>query len=177
MCRRNKEEVVRLVKVLCVLDETGYTKEMPVVYAVTVRAVIEREGRYAMQLSGRGEYKIPGGGVEQGEDLMTALEREVLEETGLIVIPETVSEIGEIIEYRPDKFSPQDKFERHTFYYRCQVREEQHELQLTPSELDKEFQFVWEKPEIIYEHNRELCKSPYQIRDTIFMKMLLDGEV
>lgn len=43
-------------------------------------------------------HKIPGGGVEEGEDIMQALKREVLEEIGCEI--ENIKELGIIEEYR-----------------------------------------------------------------------------
>ena len=42
-------------------------------------------GRVLMIRSSRGDWEFPGGQVELGEDLMTALQREVREETGITV--------------------------------------------------------------------------------------------
>ena len=50
------------------------------------------------QCSQEGEYKIPGGGQEPGENYEQTLIREVKEETGLYVRPESICELGEIIE-------------------------------------------------------------------------------
>jgi 8-oxo-dGTP diphosphatase len=58
---------------------------------VGVGAVIVHEGRVLLVQRGReplrGHWSIPGGAVETGETLETALRREVLEETGLTVNP------------------------------------------------------------------------------------------
>ena len=43
-------------------------------------------------------YKLPGGGVEEGEDLQIALKRECKEEIGCNV--EIIREVGQINEYR-----------------------------------------------------------------------------
>ncbi len=43
------------------------------------------EGQVLMLRSPRRDWEFPGGQVEEGEDLMTALQREVLEETGITV--------------------------------------------------------------------------------------------
>ena len=43
------------------------------------------EGRVLMLCSPRRDWEFPGGQVEEGEDLVTALQREVLEETGIMV--------------------------------------------------------------------------------------------
>ena len=47
--------------------------------------VRDAEGRVLMIRSPRGDWEFPGGQVEEGEDLVTALQREVSEETGITV--------------------------------------------------------------------------------------------
>ncbi len=165
------------MKLLKVIDAGGYTENMPVIYKETVRAIIVRNGKIAMQKSADGEYKIPGGGIEKNENVIETLCRETMEEVGRKIISESVKKLGEIIELRCDKFEPTKKFERHTYYFLCKVTEDEYSLNLTESEKAKGFECVWETPENIYLANKELCSSPYVIRDTIFIKMLIDGEI
>ena len=55
-------------------------------HIVAVAGLIrDAEGRVLMIRSPRGDWEFPGGQVEEGEDLIAALQREVLEETGLTV--------------------------------------------------------------------------------------------
>ena len=130
-----------------------------------------------MQRSKSGEYKIPGGGLEGQEDRLDALYREVMEEAGMEIDHNSVREIGEMIEFRTDKFDSSKKFERHTYYYSCDITDRRYPLQLTKSEKELGFECVWETPENIYEVNKEKCKSPCSIRDTLFIKMMLDGQI
>lgn len=127
------------MKLLKILDSGGYTEDMPLIYKQTVRAVILRNGKMVMQRSRDGEYKIPGGGLEKGEDIAAALYREVLEEAGMKIDIKSMKEIGEIIELRCDVFEPEKKFERHTYYYLCEITEEGLPLTLTESEQEQGF--------------------------------------
>lgn len=54
-----------------------------------------------MNVSKHGYYKLPGGGIENDEDIVTALAREIKEEVGATA--EVTDELGMIIEYRPSK--------------------------------------------------------------------------
>jgi len=63
---------------------------------VGVGAVVVDDGRVLLVKRARpplvGEWSLPGGAVELGETLSAALQREVLEETGLVV------EVGPVVE-------------------------------------------------------------------------------
>lgn len=165
------------MKRLLTLDLKNYTDDMPVIEKHTVRAVIFRGGKMAMQQSGKGEYKIPGGGVEGSESHLQTLLREVREETGLIVIPSSVEEIGEILELREDVFNPGRKYICHSYFYFCGVEDKAVDTEMTESEIAKGFHPVWEYPKVICEVNDEIQGSSWQKRDTEFVRMLADGRV
>ncbi len=79
--------------------------DKPYVLRKAARAVVFNEKKeIAFQfVSKHNYYKLPGGGVNQGETILGALKREVREETGCKDI-KIINEIGIIIEYR-DKFN------------------------------------------------------------------------
>lgn len=165
------------MKVLAVFDEKDYQNTVEVYEKYSVRGIIMREGRLAMQCSRDGEYKIPGGGLEKGETFEQALVREVLEETGLHVKVDSIVELGEIQEIRKDLFDDKKKYICHSLFYYCKVGKEQEVLQLTPSEVAKGYEMTWALPEEIYQRNILLEKDPWIIRDTAFVKMIVDQKI
>lgn len=64
------------------------------------RAVLlDGDGRvYLLNVSNHGYHKLPGGGIDEGEDIIQALERELMEEVGCRA--EIVAELGTVVEYR-----------------------------------------------------------------------------
>ena len=80
-----------------ILGKDGLSSRAP---RMTARAIIKnRDGLYAVIYAKKYElYSLPGGGVENGEDIVSALRREVLEETGCIC--DEIREIGIVFENR-----------------------------------------------------------------------------
>lgn len=86
------------MKRLLVMDMKDYDEAWERSVRPSVRAIIEWNGKLAMVHNLKYDYYMfPGGGIEEGESYHEALAREVKEETGLIVIPETIEEYGSIL--------------------------------------------------------------------------------
>lgn len=161
---------------ILVMDEKNYTDDMKVLERVGVRAIIKKNGLLAMQQSSAGEYKIPGGGMDAGETITEALVREVREETGLQVIPETIEELGEILEVRRDIFDENTKYIAHSLHYSCEVKDEIVETSMTESEKKKGFHLAWADIDTIIATNEALMKEKWQYRDVEFLKWLKEQE-
>jgi len=69
-------------------------KSRPQVVLVNRAIVINKEGEILLLKRSKkddympGKWELPGGKLDTGQDISNALEREVLEETGLVVIPQ-----------------------------------------------------------------------------------------
>ena len=89
---------------------------------------------YAKKL---GYYKFPGGGINEDEDKVAALAREVQEEVGLVVVPETVREFGIVPRAQKSSRGPETVFVQDSFYYECEVeKNEEGNLKIINQKLD-----------------------------------------
>lgn len=70
---------------------------------ISIKGVLIHQGRVLLLLNERGEWDLPGGRPDPGEDYRTALKREVQEEAGLTV--EVGEALGEyLFEVLPGRF-------------------------------------------------------------------------
>lgn len=162
-----------MMRTLKTIDSHNYTEDMPVFEKYSVRGVIVRDGKIAVQQSAAGDYKILGGGVEEGETFEQALIREVQEESGLKVIPDSIREIGEIVEKRKDIFDSSMVYVCHSCFFFCDAEEEMTAMHMTDNEKEKGFHLVWAAPEEIIEGNQPFFKSqPWSYRDSEFVRLM-----
>lgn len=94
------------------IDGLIIKREYPDSPVVGVGAIIIKDGKVLIVKRGKepgyGRWSIPGGAVHLGEKLARAVEREVLEETGLVV------EAGEVVEvYEPVVRDSEEKVQYH----------------------------------------------------------------
>lgn len=163
------------MELLACFDEQNYEGTTKLFERINIRGIILVNGRLAMQRDKDGIYKIPGGGMENGEDSADTLARELREEVGLVLIKDSLTELGEIIEIRRDLFEPDTKYVCHSLFYACSVTNEQLPIMPTESEIQKGYHAVWETPEKIFDTNMRLASDCWIARDTAFIKMLIDG--
>ena len=111
----------KLMKKLLILDSKNYTDDMRAFEKYAVRTIIVKNGRIATQHGAAGDYKIVGGGIENGETYIDTIMREVREEAGLLVKQDSIVELGEIEEIRKDLYHEDEKFICHSYFYYCEV--------------------------------------------------------
>ena len=126
---------------LLVLDARNYPEDMAEILRVAIRGIIFIDGRLLMIENSFGETKLPGGGVDGAEDDRAALIREVKEETGYDVNPDTIVPFGEIEEKRLSAYEPMIWHQISRIYF-CSVYPGQGDCAYTENEKKHGFRQV-----------------------------------
>jgi 8-oxo-dGTP diphosphatase len=102
------------------------------------RAVVKNSRNQValLKVGSHNYHKLPGGGVEKGEDLAVALERELLEEIGCKA--DVAAEVGKIVEYR-DRWG----LEQTSYCYLAAQVGSQQPTAFTDEERAEGFKVVW----------------------------------
>lgn len=109
-----------------ILGRGGMSTKPP---RLTARAILKnRDGLYAVMYAEKfGLHSLPGGGVEDGEDVLTALRREIWEETGCSC--DEIRELGIVTENRASL-----DYTQTNYYYVVTTNHRPGESHLTESE-------------------------------------------
>jgi len=111
-------------------------------FYLAANALVERDGKYLMIEEGKdyvkGTWNIPGGGVENDEDPVEAVKRELKEETGL-----DVTQINGLLGVYSSK-SAKDGHPVKVFVFECETEDETPEPELEDEILDAKFMDVEE---------------------------------
>lgn len=93
--------------------------------------LLDKDQRFhLLNVSKHSYHKLPGGGIDDGEDIFEALERELMEEVGCRA--EIISEIGTIIEFRN-----YEKLKQTSYCYLAKQTGEQEKPALEEGELNE----------------------------------------
>ena len=142
------------MRILFEMDKKDYIPNGSVFSRPSARAIIIKDEKIAMVYSKKYHYyKFPGGGIEAGECMEDALIREVLEETGLCVIENSIQEYGQV--HRIQKGTKEDIFIQDNYYFLCCVKEDLKQQNLDKYEADEGFTLEFLEPQFAIEVNRE----------------------
>jgi len=130
-----------------------------------VRAVIENESGCIAISSEAGKYIFPGGKCDKNEDDLTAIQREIREETGIVFEPTDFHKVLELetmyenaIDYKTGQIRP-----RHTitiFYYvKTNQKINKDKMSLTDGEINENFKISFVDKETLFQMLQEKHKD------------------
>lgn len=143
---------------ILVMDEHNYEDGLVEICRVSVRGIIFVEGKLLMIEDSFGEVKLPGGGMEPGEEDCQVLIREVKEETGYDVIPESIRPFGEIEEKRLSVHEPMIWHQTNRLYF-CDVYPEKGLCAYSENEKKYGFHQVFYTIEEALEKNEKMLEN------------------
>ena len=130
-----------------------------------VRAFILRDGKIAiMQFNDTGTFMLPGGKLEKNENMIEALSREIIEETGIEIEPDNLiadfhQQINE--KNRQDETGKQYKSKTITTFYLVKTNKDfdYKKMNLSPKEKQHGVKPYWINPAILeYKLNTAINK-------------------
>ena len=167
------------MRLLFELDKKDYGDCTHTFIRHSARSIILRDRKVMMIFSRKyGYYKFPGGGIEVGESPVQAMIRETREETGLVVIPETIREYGYVHRIHRSDIDPTECFVQNNYYFLCDAWEERVSQELDDYEAREEYQLRMVEPGEAIRINRSVKNSPYNPlmleREARVLEMLLE---
>lgn len=158
MTKHSLEEALRVhggnMKLLFEIDTKDYDINGKPFIRPSARSIIIQNNKVAMIHSIKYDYyKFPGGGIETGESQKDALIRETLEETGLIIVLDSIREYGYV--HRIQKGQKEDIFIQDNYYYLCDVKSTIVSQCLDDYESEENFTLKYVEPITAISSNRE----------------------
>lgn len=142
------------MKELFNLDMNDYNLGGKVYSRPSARAIIYKNEKVLLVYSKKyNYYKFPGGGIENGEMPKDALVREVREETGYCIIPESIEEYGRVLRRQKDSYDENGIFEQENLYFFASVSDCRENRELDPYEEEEGFTPVWTDAVTASRHN------------------------
>ena len=123
-------------------DENGEIMRRPSARAVVIhgdKVLVVHSKKYNY-------YKFPGGGIRAGETHEETVIREVQEEIGYVVKPDSFREYGRVIRKQKDAKDEKRIFLQENFYYFCEVEDEVQATNQDDYEHEEGFEAEWVDP-------------------------------
>lgn len=157
------------------IDLHDYKEDGRVGRRFTERGIIRKGELYLLIFDKSGYYVFPGGGKDEGEEPQETLIREMKEETGYVVVKDTIKHYITVFERRRGRYD--DILEMDSYFYFCQVYDKEGAKSLSAYEAEHEYENRWVTLEEAYKVNKEVLDREYCsciVRDTKVMEILLN---
>lgn len=144
------------------------------------RAIVLDNDRILLLYTKRyNDYSFPGGGVDEHEDLILGLYRELTEETGASEI-EVMKEFGYVDEIRPHYKPEYDLIHMLSYFYVCKIASSLGKAQMEHYEIANGMEVRWVNIHEAIAHNQKVINSQeasmgFSIeRETMILQMVVN---
>lgn len=146
---------------ICFIDKKDYDEDNKYNKRFASRGILIKNNKILLTKSKKyGEYKIPGGGIEENETIIEALIREVHEETGYRVIKDKIKPFGYYREKRKD-LKEEGIFDQTSYYFLCEFDCNVDNPTPTESELNSGYEPIWVNIDEAINTNKSLENIKY----------------
>ena len=146
------------MRTLFTMDAKDYAPDAVENVRPSVRGILISGDQIAMAHSRKYHYyKFPGGGMNPGESQIQTLRREVEEETGIRVLPESIKEYGMVPRREKDG---EGVLVQDNYYYLCEGEPKLGTQHLDPYEEEEGFSLEYVSPEYAIRVNRHADHGP-----------------
>ncbi|WP_339650283.1 NUDIX hydrolase [Halopseudomonas pelagia] len=132
------------------------TREGRALRRYAARGIVLREDRILLLFTERyNDFSLPGGGIDEGEDVAVALVRELEEETGARDV-QVKEHYGFIEEYRPYWKPDYDLMHMTSHFFVCDVAQELADVRMESYEIANGMSPIWISVNEAMSHNRQV---------------------
>lgn len=150
------------MRLLFEMDKKDYDKCTHSFVRDSARSIIIKDKKVAMVYSSKYDYyKFPGGGIEDNESPVDAMIRETREESGLVILPDTVKEYGYVHRIQKSSLDETECFIQNNYYYLCESADESVSQELDSYEAEEGFVLEYVEPDAAIKKNRHVAPCPY----------------
>src|SRR5690554_762277 len=140
-------------------SEPGAVPHLRILERDAARAIVRQEGKLLLMFTERyNDFSFPGGGIDPQECQITALKRELSEETGARRI-QVLEPYGLVTEFMPTWKPEFDVMFQRSFWYHCAVASELGAAKLEDYEKRNGMRAMWVSPQEALVHNRAIIQQ------------------
>lgn len=140
-------------------EDIATSSPLNVIERLAARAIVLRGEDILLLYTQRyHDYSLPGGGIDEGEDEVSGLIRELQEETGARGV-RNVKPFARYDEYRPWYKADADIIHMISYCYLCDIDEELGETALESYEVNNGMKPLWVNIHLAIAHNEEVMAT------------------